>query len=222
MSFSVEVFAGERYNEEVAARIASAVPGEGSVVLTGGTTAEEVYGSLATVAVDWSATTIFFSDERCVPPTDSRSNFGMASRTLLEPLRIERVHRMRGEDPPERAANDYGRVVAGAVARGVELALLGMGRDCHIAAMFPKSPALRETSRMCVPVNRPDGLQGLTLTPPALTSAHKVLLIVSGRDKAEAVRRAVKGDEPIEACPARLLADHAATFLLDDRAASLL
>jgi 6-phosphogluconolactonase len=74
-----------------------------------------------------------------------------------------------------------------------------------------------------VPVDRPDGLAGLTLTPPALRSAKNIYLIVSGAGKAEAVRRAVYGDEPIEACPVRLLAGHShATLLLDESAASRL
>lgn len=76
---------------------------------------------------------------------------------------------------------------------------------------------------LCIPVDRPDGLTGLTLTPPALLDADEIVLIVSGESKAEAVKRAVTGDQPVAQCPARLLGDHAnVTFLLDEAAASLL
>ncbi|HEV3472062.1 MAG TPA: 6-phosphogluconolactonase, partial [Actinomycetota bacterium] len=75
----------------------------------------------------------------------------------------------------------------------------------------------------CVAVDRPDGLRGLTLTPAVVLSARKILVLVTGEVKAEAVKRAVQGGETVEACPARLLAAHPdVTFLLDDAAASLL
>jgi 6-phosphogluconolactonase len=97
--------------------------------------------------------------------------------------------------------------------------LLGMGADCHIGALYPASPALGADD-YCAPVDRPDGLAGLTLTPPAMLAARKILLLVTGAAKAEAVRRAVEGSEGPESCPVRLLADHPdATFLLDEPAA---
>ena len=60
------------------------------------------------------------------------------------------------------------------------LLLLGMGADAHVGAMFPSSPALGETEKLCAAVNRPDGMRGLTLTPPAMLSARKILLLVTG------------------------------------------
>lgn len=80
-----------------------------------------------------------------------------------------------------------------------------------------------ESEQLCAAVRRPDGLRGLTLTPPAMLSAAKILLLVTGEGKAETVARVVGGSEPPSACPARLLADHPdATFLLDPTAASAL
>jgi 6-phosphogluconolactonase len=223
VTFSVEIFAPERFGDDAAQRVGATLPRAGSVVLTGGTTAQQVYGPLARRHDDWSAIDVFFSDERCVPPTDPASNYGMAARLLLEPLGAPRFHRMKGEDRPERAADDYDRVFAPAASRGVDVLLLGMGGDCHVAALFPGSRALGERSRLCLAVDRPDGLTGLTLTPPALLSAKTIFVIVSGATKAEAVRRAVHGDEPVATCPARLLAEAAhATFLLDEAAAARL
>ncbi|MGH2694042.1 MAG: 6-phosphogluconolactonase [Actinomycetota bacterium] len=221
MGFAVETFSTETYETEAASYIAARLPRSGSVVITGGTTAAAVYGPLAD-AGGWSDLDVYFSDERCVPPDDKRSNFGMAKRVLLDRVRPRRIERMMGEEPPEIAAEAYHQRVADAMAAGLDLVLLGMGADAHVCALFPSSPALDVTSSYCAPVDRPDGLRGLTLTPPALRAATRVLLIVNGRSKAEAVTRVVKGDERPADCPARLLAGLDATFLLDGEAAARL
>ncbi len=222
MTFSVEVFAAASYASEVAAVISGRLPEHGSLVLTGGTTAAKTYGHLADAApahiVDLD---ILFSDERSVPPDHEESNYKMASELLLEPRSITKVHRMRGEDPPTEAAAAYGGAIAPLVQRGLDLVLLGMGADAHVGAMFPGSPALAESDRLCAAVDRPDGMQGLTLTPPAMLSGRTILLLVTGGGKAATVNRVINGDEPIGTCPARLLADHPdVTFLLDEAAAS--
>jgi 6-phosphogluconolactonase len=222
VSFGVEVFAGESYGREVAGLVAREVPDASSVALTGGSTAERVYAPLGESGVDWSNADVVFSDERCVPPHDDASNFGMADR-LLPGLDGGRVHRMRGEDDPQAAARAYSDEIRPLVDAGLELMLLGMGADGHICALFPGSPALEEKGRLCAAVDRPDGMTGLTLTPPAILSARRVLLLVTGKGKAETVARAVQGDDYPVVLPVRLLAAHPdATFLVDEAAASLL
>src|SRR6266478_4221761 len=86
--------------------------GEFSICLSGGTTPAATYELLATrfhLSVDWKELQFFWGDERCVPPDDPESNFGMANRTMLSrlTLRPEQVHRIRCEDQPPRAADDY-------------------------------------------------------------------------------------------------------------------
>lgn len=224
VSLSVEVFPSERYASRVAEIIEAALPRQGSLVLTGGTTAARVYPHMADIAPPHLAELdILFSDERSVPPSDDASNHTMASGLLLDRIGARKVHRMRGEDPPVEAAAAYSRQIAPLVASGLDLILLGMGADAHIGAMFPGSPALHETQQLCRAVARPDGLQGLTLTPPAIMSGRKILLLVTGDKKAAAVARVITGEEPVDASPGRLLADHPdATFLLDEAAASAL
>jgi 6-phosphogluconolactonase len=222
VSYEVEIFATESYAQEVAELVARDIPDARSVVLTGGSTAERVYGPIGDIDVDWSNIDVLFSDERCVPPQDDASNFGMAAR-LLSQLDRARVHRMRGEDEPEAAARGYSDEIRPLVDAGLELMLAGMGADGHICAIFPGSPALGEKDRLCAPVDRPDGMRGLTLTPPAVLSARRMLLLVAGDGKAGTVARAVEGDDDPVALPVRLLSDHPdATFLLDRAAASLL
>jgi 6-phosphogluconolactonase len=217
-----EVFETANYASSAAGRIARelrTVPR--SLVLTGGTTAEKVYEALAERSIDLTGMEIFFSDERCVPPTDEASNYRMVKRTLHGPSGAN-VHRMRGEERPEDAAAAYDRELTAIEDVGFDLVLLGMGADCHIGAIFPGSPALRERS-LCAAVDRPDGLRGLTLTGRSITLGKRTLVLVSGEAKAEAVRRALHGDEEPAACPARLLAKaKRVTFLLDEGAASLL
>ena len=221
MTFNIERFEGGFYPQKAAARIAADLPPSQTVVLTGGTTAEKIYYPLAETGMDWTAKDIFFSDERCVPPEDDASNYKMARRTLLDAVGATKIHRMRGEDPPDGAAAAYSADVQAAAPGGFDLLLLGMGADRHVGAMFPGSPALEIKDSLCTAVDRPDGMRGLTLTPPAMLSATKILLLVSGADKAEAVARVINSQDPVSESPARLLADHPdVTFLLDESAAS--
>lgn len=224
MSFEVQVFASDTYPIAVARLIADRIPVTGSVVLTGGTTAEGIYGSLADFAPTRLAELdVLFSDERCVPPDHHESNYLMARRLLLDRVAAQRVHRMRGEDPPEQAAAAYDAEIRPVVERGVDLLLLGMGADAHIGALFPGSPAIEETEAFCAAVDRPDGMRGLTLTPPALLNSRRALLLVTGVAKAATVARVLAGDDSVSECPARLLAPHPdVTFLLDTEAASTL
>lgn len=224
MSFDVQVFPSDAYPLAVARLIAGRIPATGSLVLTGGTTAGRIYGSLADFAPGHLGDLdILFSDERCVPPDRPESNFLMATRLLLGRVGARKVHRMRGEDPPDEAAASYDAEIRPVVERGLDLLLLGMGADAHVGAMFPGSPAIEETEAFCAAVHRPDGTRGLTLTPPAMLSSKKVLLLVTGRAKAATVARVIAGGETVSECPARILAPHPdVTFLLDTESASAL
>jgi 6-phosphogluconolactonase len=217
----VEVLPAARWAEDVAGRIAGALPQQGAVVITGGDAVRPVYERLAKDPAPWQQLDIYFSDERVVAPEDPASNYGMARRLLLDDVGPRSVHRMRGEDPPEDAAASYAREVSDPVRGGFGLTILGLGPDAHIAALFPGSEGLGGTDRLCIAVDRPDGRGGITLTGPSLLATRRILLPVRGADKASAVARMVAGDEPPDECPARILAAHAdVTLLLDEPAAS--
>jgi len=217
VSFAVEVFPTETYPRAAAERIEGALVEAATLVVTGGTTAARIYPQLT---LPGSVRDVFFSDERCVPPDHDESNFRMVTEAM--PALTADVHRMRGELDPSTAASAYHDQVAPFVTGGFDVMLLGMGADCHIGAMFPGSPALDE-ARFAAAVDRPDGMKGVTLTPPAMLAADTILLLVTGQGKADAVARVVQGAEPPESCPARLLVDHTdATFLLDEGAAGSL
>jgi Glucosamine-6-phosphate isomerases/6-phosphogluconolactonase len=118
----------EELADAVAARLARAAEDGGNVVLTGGTTPEEAYEKAAERSPDWSKVDVWWGDERCVPPQDERSNYGMAKRTLFDRLAQppRAVHRIKGELGKEDAAADY---EAELDDTELDLVLLGVGPD---------------------------------------------------------------------------------------------
>jgi 6-phosphogluconolactonase len=167
---------------------------------------------------DWSRARLWWGDERCVPPDDERSNYLLVKRTLLD--RIERqpaeMHRVRGELGGEAAAAEYDRELEG-IRLG--LALQGIGDDGHTASLFPGSPALEERERRAVAVPHED-VERVTMTLPMLAGAERVVFLVVGEGKADAVARAFSG-EPSPETPASLLrSEHGATIAFLDRAAA--
>ncbi|HVC85992.1 MAG TPA: 6-phosphogluconolactonase [Gaiellaceae bacterium] len=202
---------------------AQAVAG-GSIVLTGGSTPGEAYAHAAKRAPDWSAATVWWGDERCVPPEDERSNYRLAKETLLDRLAVPpfAVHRIRGELAPQAAAESYAEELADTQ---LDLLLLGLGSDGHMASLFPGSPQLAVADRRVT--WGPPGLEPLvdrvTLTLPAIQSARRIVFLTSGEGKADAVARAF-GGEPGEAAPASLarLAPVVIEVFLDGAAASKL
>ena len=219
--------------DEAAARIErvalDAPAGErATIALAGGGTPKATYQQLAGRCPPWGRVEFFFGDERCVPPDDEGSNYGMAREALLDriPLRPSQVHRVLGELPPEEAArraeDDLRASVAGAPYPVFDLVLLGMGPDGHTASLFPGAPELDETRRLMVPVHRPDLPQPwrVSLTLPVINAARRVLMVVGNPEKAEMVRRAVSGDESIPA--GRLRPAGKLTWLVTEDAASQL
>jgi 6-phosphogluconolactonase len=204
----------------VAERLARAARAGGHIALTGGTTPERAYRQAAAAEPDWSRTEIWWSDERCVPPDDDCSNFALAKRTLLEGLEREprAVHRIQGELGKDRAAADYERELGDTV---FDLELLGIGKDGHVASLFPNAPTLGE-SRRVLPAD--PGLEPfvdrVSLSVPALNSAREILFAVSGAEKADAIRRAF-GSQPGPETPASLVrASGGRTTAILDRAAA--
>ena len=200
---------------------ASALAGE-TIVLTGGSAVGEAYEHAAELK-DWSAASVWWGDERCVPATDELSNYALAKRTLLDRLDGQPdVHRIRGELAPAEAAAEYERELEGVE---LDLLLLGLGSDGHVASLFAGSPQLAERERLVT--SGPAGLEPwvdrVTLTLPVLLAAPRTVFLVAGGDKAEAVARAFAG--PItDEVPATLLrqGDGPIVAYLDRAAASLL
>ncbi len=201
------------------------------VVLAGGSTPRALYRRLAGArwrrAVSWNRARFFFGDERCVPPDHERSNYGMARRTLLEPLGIpaRQVLRMRGEEEPERAARAYEEAIrrrfSGRPAR-FDLVLLGLGEDGHTASLFPSTAALAECRRLVAANDVPRLSEWrLTLTFRALNAARRVIFLVSGPEKARAAATILEKQRGYRDLPASAVSPSRGTllWLLDEAAA---
>jgi 6-phosphogluconolactonase len=204
-----------------AAMLVGIAAGGGHIVLTGGSTPRAAYGefveAVRTVGIDVSGCVMWFTDERCVPPEDERSNYGMVRDSLLEPLGefggVPTVYRMRGELGPQAGAEDYERSLRSAGSPRFDLVLLGIGPDGHLASMFPDQESLSERSRLVVGVPEA-GLEPyvprVTLTFPALVNARQIVFLATGESKAEAVAAAFGPDaKPDPHVPSSLLASHA-------------
>ena len=204
----------------VAERLARAAREGGDVVLTGGKTPEEAYKEAANRAPDWSNVDVWWGDERCVPPDDEKSNYGMAKRTLLDRLDLapRGVHRIRGELGKEDAAADYERELGDTQ---LDLLLLGVGPDGHVASLFPNAPTLRRRKRVLPAEARLEPfVDRVTLSLPTLCSAREIVFLLSGESKADAAARAFAAD-PSPDTPASLVRARAGrTIAILDRAAA--
>lgn len=210
--------------------------GEFTLCLSGGSTPAATYELLATrfhLSVDWKEVQFFWGDERCVPPDNPASNYGMGYRTMLSrlALRPDQVHRIRGEEPPEKAARAYEdelrkrfELVEGEFPQ-FSLVLLGLGENSHTASLFPGSAAIRETERLAVEVevDAPEHHR-VSLTAPVFNNAARVMFILTGDNKAQAVRNILQGPRDPEKFPAQLIAptNGELLWLLDKAAARLL
>jgi 6-phosphogluconolactonase len=175
-----------------------------NIVLTGGHSVDRAYELAAQLQPDWSKATVWWGDERCVPPDDERSNYLLGRRSLLDRLeRLPDVHRIRGELSPAEGADEYERTIEGVP---LDLLLLGLGPDAHAASLFPSSPQLQERSRLVTygPAGLEPFVDRVTLTMPALLAAGRVVFLLAGPDKADAVEKAFFG-EIGEDAPASLL-----------------
>jgi 6-phosphogluconolactonase len=173
--------------------------------LAGGRTPEPVYGELAAgSSIDWRKVSVFFGDERAVPPDHPDSNYLMVHLALLSrvPIPAGNVHRMEAERADrEAAAREYER----SLPPRLDVLLLGMGPDGHTASLFPDSAALDERHRLVVPVlGAKPPAERLTITPPVIEAARKVAVIATGEDKALMVARAIEGPFAPKAVPVQL------------------
>jgi 6-phosphogluconolactonase len=179
--------------QEAAQLLAAA---SGQLALTGGSTPKAAYELAAELRQDWSGVDFWFTDDRCVPPDHEHSNFGMADRALLSRAEGATVHRMRGELGPDEGAAAYEAELDEFGLDVLDLTLLGVGPDAHICSLFPGDAALAERERRVVGVETPGMaplVSRITLTLPVVNASVQIVFLVTGEDKAEAVRRVFAG-----------------------------
>ncbi|NTW56658.1 MAG: 6-phosphogluconolactonase [Chlorobiaceae bacterium] len=166
-----------------------------------------------TVRMPWENTALFWSDERCVPAMDGRSNYRMAKESLLRaggPAE-RNIHRMpAGDLPPNEAARAYESTLReyfseenGNLAGGYpvfDLVMLGMGGDGHTASLFPNDTLAPSETPVWVaavvpPLQANPPVPRLTLTLPVINHACSVLFFISGTEKASIAENIVSGKE---------------------------
>lgn len=171
--------------------------GAATLAVSGGSTPRLMFESIARRPFDWNAVSLFWVDERMVPPTDVQSNYRMTREALLDsiPLPAARIHRIAGELPPEEAAARYTAEILRAfgLAAGewpvFDVVQRGMGPDMHTASLFPGEPIILNTTAVAAAVWVPKmGQHRVTLLRGVLERARQTLCLVSGADKAPALR----------------------------------
>ena len=227
--------------EMIFSRAARSVEESGrfALALTGGDTPRRTYELLAGPPfrgdLPWRGVHVFWGDERCVPLGDARSNALMARRTLLNrvPIPEENIHAMTcsATRDPDAAAARYEEDLVEAFAGPprLDLMLLGLGENGHVASIFPGAQAVSEHERWVVGVTdraalaATGGVARVTLTPRAINHARRVVFLVSGARKARALRQLLEGPRDPLHCPAQLVQPlEGLEVLADEQAGSLL
>lgn len=209
-----------------AARSAIAKRGVFYVALAGGTTPKGLYQKLATSPyielIDWSRVHLFFGDERCVLPTHDDSNFKMAREAMIDhvPIPQENVHRMPTEEgvAPEVAIR-YCRIMKAALQeQPLDLVLLGLGPDGHIASLFPETAALDAmTMTTSLYVEKFESWR-VTMTYPTINAARQVIVFIAGEAKADIVRDITT--DAAEGLPIQRLSPQGEYYWFMDKAAA--
>ena len=177
------------------------------VALSGGRVTQKFFAALVKQSqarqISFANVHFFWADERCVPPTDLESNFRVANEFLLRPLHIEaeKIHRLPGEASlpavVKNAEQELGRIAPlNKSSRPVlDLVLLGMGEDGHVASLFPNAgPEILNCAAPFLAVNnspKPPPTR-ISLSYQALADARQVWVLVSGVGKATALRESLE------------------------------
>lgn len=191
---------------------ARTVRGEAHVALSGGSTVARIYDRLGPLVPDWEGVHLWYGDERVVPLDDEESTHRLATEHLDAPGAT--WHPVAVDRGAEGAAEAYGAELDGII---LDVALNGMGPDGHTASLFPGRPEVAAQG-VCVAVRdspKPPP-ERVSMTLGTLNAARRILLVVTGADKAPMLARVIAG--PDEDVPASLLARDRLEIVADEEA----
>jgi 6-phosphogluconolactonase len=192
-----------------------------SFILTGGQSAKKVYNH-------WSRNNLFlnfnvdfyFGDERCVPPDDPDSNYGMVMNTLFNSGIPDgcKVHRIIGEaEDVTEEINRYGAILP----ETVDVVLLSVGEDGHIASIFPGSDTITEDTALVCHVSAPKKpSKRFTISTKVLKSPKKIIVLACGAEKGKVVSRALEHPQNVQELPVAIVMGMPQTTILLDKEAS--
>lgn len=187
--------------------------GRALVGFSGGETPRPAYQRLASLPVDWGKVHAFWIDERYVPESSPRSNYGTAYRDWIHRISIPKEHLYPMPMPGDGREHEASAIVYEAKLREIagasesappedivlDVALMGIGDDGHTASLFPGSFALnvRDRAVLAIPAEASREAR-TTLSFPVLESVRKMLILCQGAGK-RAMIEAARGEGEIPA-----------------------
>lgn len=203
------------------------------IALSGGSTPKLLFDILADKYAEkmpWNRIHFWWGDERCVPPTDPDSNYGMTYDRLLSKIIIDesQIHRVKGELQPEAACNDYILEIQSNLNEKqnwpiFDLIILGMGDDGHTASIFPDQMNLLHSDKICEVATHPQsGQKRVSLTGEVINNANRIYFLISGKTKAKRVSEIMNNLKKAQKLPAFHIEPKQGKiiFFLDQEAAS--
>ena len=242
MEKSVEIYPtayelAEKFAEELAGLITESAKKKRklTVALSGGSTPELLFSILGdhfSQSVPWEYVHFFWGDERCVPPDDPDSNYGMTRRDLFNKIDIPpaNIHRIRGEDDPGKEVLRYSAEISEFTLsrEGIprfDLIILGLGEDGHTASIFPGQEGLLRSDKICELACHPfSGQNRITITGRVINNAESVVFMVTGNKKAQIVEKIINKNPLSGNFPASHIGPSSGMlrWLLDDESGSML
>ncbi|MFI5212063.1 MAG: 6-phosphogluconolactonase [Ignavibacteria bacterium] len=187
-----------------------------NIGLSGGNTPKLLFDELARnyrSKVKWRNVNFYWVDERCVPPSDSESNYKLAFDHLLDPLEIgiNQIHRIHGESEPETEAERYTTESLNGIkpSNGLskfDILLMGIGSDGHTASIFPDRLDILNSEKMCeVSIHPVTGQKRITMTGRLINNSENIYFMISGADKSEAVKNILEESREANNYPANYI-----------------
>ncbi len=205
-----------------------------NIALSGGSTPKRIFEYLASNhnnTINWSKINFFWSDERCVPPNDSESNYKMAYEALLSKLPIpsSNIYRIKGENEPLLEAANYSAEIINHLKNEnnfprFDLIMLGLGEDGHTASIFSNQLNLIKTNEICAVATHPVSNQKrITFTGKLINNAKNIVFIASGKIKSKIVNDILNNKTDSKNYPASFIKPINGNLIwLLDREASIL
>lgn len=206
-----------------------------NIAISGGRTPKALFKILADEykeKIIWKDIHFFWVDERCVPPEEQESNFGMTKKFLFDNIEIpeENIHRIKGENNPEKEAVRYSALLdkylnfEKSLPR-FDLIILGIGTDGHTASIFPNQLELIKSEKACAVAVHPEtGQRRITLTGNVINNGARVVFMITGEDKADVVADIIKKKTGYEKYPSAYIEPVCGAYewFLDSQAAKFL
>lgn len=205
-----------------------------TIALSGGSTPKKLFKLLSADkyrnSIDWSKLHFFWGDERYVPLTDERNNARMATDFLLSQVPVDpsHIHIMQTAISPEESAVAYEKILHkyfDGHTHTFDLVMLGMGGDGHTLSLFPGYPVIDEKEKWVTSFFlKEQDMVRITLTAPVTNKAARIQFLVSGADKAPALKEVLQGDKNLHRFPSQIIQPESGGlyWFIDAAAAALL